>query len=221
MSAAALSQIRRLGQAMRPSQIRNVAHVVRLPRFRFRQSWLRWTAVVAGIAVIAVGIVLAIRYMQTPAVLLDDNAPLSPYDALYRVSGTPPSGPRTGLWIEIPDLHVALPIVEGDGSDNIPKWEALHFPGTAEPGAPGNSYLYAHGIRGMFGELLKAKVGEEVDLRDYTTHTHMTFHISRVVGLIKYNDVSWIYEASSTPLLTLQTCVGADFKSDRWVVQAS
>jgi hypothetical protein len=58
-------------------------------------------------------------------------------------------------------------------------------------------------------------------LHDYTSGEQRTFHVSRVIGRTKYNDVSWIYETSSTPLLTLQTCIGADINTDRWVVQAA
>jgi hypothetical protein len=46
-------------------------------------------------------------------------------------------------------------------------------------------------------------------------------HISRVVGRTAWNDTSWITAFSPVPLLTLQTCVGADLHSDRWIVQAT
>ena len=185
-----------------------------------RRRWVRRLALFGGFATVVTGIVLAVMFMSTPAALLDDG-PISPYDAAHTASVPQPVGVRTGLWIEISALHIALPIQEGDGSNHIPDWVALHYPGTAMPGDTGNSYLYAHGIRGMFGGLLKAKDGQAVVLHDYTTGEQRTFHVSRVVGRTKYNDVSWIYESSATPLLTLQTCIGADINTDRWVVQAA
>lgn len=133
-----------------------------------------------------------------------------------------PSQPRTGLWIEIPSLRISLPIREGDGrGDTAPQWQALHFPGTAQPGTPGNSYLYAHGLWGMFGALLYARRGDEVDVHDYGTGQIQKLHVDRVVGRIHWNDTSWIRYRSDRPTLTLQTCVDDNQHGDRFVVQAT
>jgi LPXTG-site transpeptidase (sortase) family protein len=186
------------------------------------RPWARRFFVMAGLAGAVVGVVLAVQFMQTPALLLDQpGGPISAYAASYGPSSTMSDAPRTGLWIEVPALSFALPIREGDGSDHIPDWVALHYPGTAAPGNAGNSYLYAHGLRGMFGTLLLAKDGEAVMLHDYTTGIVRTMHISRVVGRTRWNDVSWITTFSGVPMLTLQTCVGAETQSDRWVVQVT
>jgi sortase (surface protein transpeptidase) len=188
-------------------------------------AWVRWTrrvVVLGGLAAAVVGIVFAIQFMHTPALLLDQPSdPINAYAAAHSASPSPPDVPRTGLWIEVPALGIALPIRAGDGSDNIPDWVALHYPGTADPGNAGNSYLYAHGLRGMFGTLLYAQTNQEVDLHNYTTGVVRRLHISRVVGRTAWNDTSWITEFSPVPLLTLQTCVGADTHSDRWIVQAT
>jgi sortase (surface protein transpeptidase) len=74
---------------------------------------------------------------------------------------------------------------------------------------------------GMFGPLLFAKDGEQVNLHNYLTGSVQTLHITHIVGRVAYNDVSWIQETSSTPLLTLQTCIGPDINTDRWIVQAT
>lgn len=126
-----------------------------------------------------------------------------------------------GLWIEVPSLKIGLPIREGDGGNQIPQWVALHYPGTAAPGAPGNSYLYAHGLWGMFGGLLFARPGDEVDLHDYTAGTVRAMHVSRVVGRTRWNDTSWIHQRTSAPTLTLQTCIDLDVHGDRFVVQVT
>jgi LPXTG-site transpeptidase (sortase) family protein len=183
------------------------------------RRWLRRLSVLTGAGVVGLAIFLVVQFMQTPAIELQ-GPPISQYAATHTATGSLPTV-RTGLWILIPDLKVALPIREGDGSNNIPDWAAMHYPGTAEPGQNGNSYLYAHGLWGMFGPLLFAHDGEQVLLHNYTTGASMTFHISRIVGRVRWNDVSWIYEGSSTPLLTLQTCIGADPHTDRWIVQAT
>ena len=197
---------------------------------------------VLGAAVSATGILLAVVYMRTPSVLLekpapgesgalhhrgadalDDviaNLPVSPYEQSHPAPPRPPQ-PRTGLWVEIPALDIALPVQDGDGSNKIPYWVALRYPGTAAPGAPGNSYLYAHGIRGMFGALLLSHKGDIVLLHDYSANSVKTLHVSRVVGRVRYNDVSWIKLKASDPLLTLQTCIDDNLQGDRFIVQAA
>jgi LPXTG-site transpeptidase (sortase) family protein len=177
---------------------------------------LRIAAVLTGLAAAITGTVFAISFMNTPAVLLE-QPPISDYAATHTATGSLPAV-RTGLWIEIPALKIALPIREGDGSNNIPDWVALHYPGTAQPGTPGNSYLYAHGLWGMFGGLLEAKEGEAVLLHDYTRQTIEVMHISYVVGHVAYNDMAWIHNTTPQTQLTLQTCIGAEWNTDRWIV---
>jgi LPXTG-site transpeptidase (sortase) family protein len=94
------------------------------------------------------------------------------------------------------------------------------YPGTANPGSPGNSYIYAHGYWEMFGGLLYARVGDAVYLHDYSTGSVVTFKINRVIGRTNAGDVSWIKWRSSLPVLTLQTCTGYSPTSDRYIVQA-
>jgi len=191
---------------------------------------LRFFAVLGGIAAVLGGVVMAIQYMQTPEILLDHQKPpteaelraISPYANAYG-GGTAPNGQRVGLWVEIPALKIYLPIKEGDNSNSIkiPDWTAFHYPGTAMPGAYGNSYIYAHGTWGRFGALLLAKDGEEVNLHNYNDGSVQTFHISQVVGKIKWNDVSYMQKTTPYPELTLQTCVGANYYTDRWIVIAT
>ncbi len=199
-----------------------------------RILWLRRLGVLGGLGALVAGGLLAFQYMQTPAILLDNPGAqaqsainpdalqaLSPYAASHSANGHMPSGPRVGEWIEIPAVSIALPVRDGDGSNHIPDWVALHYPGTAPPGSPGNSYIYAHGLWGMFGALLFAGEGAQVNLHNYTTGAVQVFHITKVVGKVRWNDVSYIYQHSTTPLLTLQTCIGANFNTDRWIVQAA
>jgi LPXTG-site transpeptidase (sortase) family protein len=132
-----------------------------------------------------------------------------------------PAQPRTGLWIEIPALQIALPVHEGDGSDRVPQWQALHYPGTVAPGLQGSSYVYAHGLWGMFGGLLFARSGDEVGLRDYGRGSTQVMHVSKVVGKVAWNDTSWIHVTASQPTLTLQTCVDDNVHGNRYIVHAS
>jgi LPXTG-site transpeptidase (sortase) family protein len=117
-------------------------------------------------------------------------------------------------------LGIALPLAKGDGSvNNIPLWKALVYPGTAWPGKPGNSYIYAHAQWGMFANLLYARVGDEGYIHDYTTGQVQTFHVSRVVGEIVYNDGTWLHYEASRPTLTLQTCTDWNSTGKRFVIQ--
>jgi len=126
---------------------------------------------------------------------------------------------RSGLWIELPGLSIALPIQKGDGSNNIPQWKALVYPGTAWPGEAGNSYVYAHGYWEMFGPLLYAKPGDAAYLHNYDTGAMRNLHVSRVVGRVPYNDSKWLALKTAVPTVTLQTCVDYNPKGDRYIVQ--
>ena len=191
-----------------------------------------------GVILVGTGIYLAVSFTREPAVVLehpgssaslpqqavaslaDRLQQISPYARSHQAPARP-AQPRRGLWIQVPAVGIDLPVAEGDGSNNIPYWKTLIYPGSAYPGTAGNSYVYAHGIWGMFGGLLLTSPGEHVYLHDYTSGRVDDFVISRVVGKVAYNDMRWLEARSSTPLLTLQTCIGWDLKGDRFVVLAS
>jgi LPXTG-site transpeptidase (sortase) family protein len=195
------------------------------------------TFIAGGVCLMVTGTLLALVFAKVPAIVLEHpgagaSAPqqalatlanrleeISPY-ARQHVAPARPRQARTGLWIEIPSVGIGLPVEPGDGSDNIPYWQALWYPGTAAPGSAGNSYIYAHGIWGMFGGLLFLHDGDHVYLHDYSAGTRQDFVVSKVVGDVAYNDVHWLKATSSSPLLTLQTCIGWDVKGDRYVVLA-
>ena len=198
-----------------------------------RQRILAVTSL-AGVVIMAVGVYMIVAFMRTPEIILEHpdftphqgsasvepSAALSAYAAGHHAPPRPDQ-PKTGTWIEIPALEIALPVQSGDGTDKIPYWVALRYPGTANPGDKGNSYLYAHGLWGMFGALLFAKGGQDVIVHDYTANTVKTLHITKVVGKVHYNDTTWIKYKADSPTLTLQTCVDNNPKGDRYVVQAS
>lgn len=130
--------------------------------------------------------------------------------------------PRTGIWIEIPALDIALPLAKGNGSSipaNIPLWKAFVYPGTPWPGQPGNSYIYAHAQWGMFANLLYARVGDAGYIHDYGSGKVQTFHVSRVIGQVRYNDGTWLHYQASRPTLTLQTCMDWKPTGNRYIVQ--
>lgn len=205
-------------------------------------------AAAAGLLLTAGGAYLTVAYLRTPAVALQHAPPPGvPADVPQQLlpllarlpadiaPGTPialnaPSVPkraaataaaRHGTWIEIPALGIALPIREGRVNGAIEPWVAEHFPTTVAPGQPGNSYLYSHGLWGMFGGLIWAQRGEAVGIHDYATGRVLTFHVTRVVGAVRWNDYSWIDTSSERPMLTLQTCIDYNPHGDRWIVEAA
>jgi LPXTG-site transpeptidase (sortase) family protein len=205
---------------------------------------MRRIAVVVGAIVVAVSASALIYQAVTPAPILGHPDPhgdglVAKIPGLQAIenlgSSTSPQGasrshmpspvavvlpPRTGLWIEMPVLGIALPLSKGDGSvSNIPLWKALVYPGTAWPGKPGNSYIYAHAQWGMFANLLYARMGDTAYIHDYGTGKIQTFHVSRVVGQIPYDDGTWLHYQASKPTLTLQTCMDWNTKGNRYVVQ--
>jgi LPXTG-site transpeptidase (sortase) family protein len=160
------------------------------------------------------------RPLPRPKELAASLAQISSY-AANRPVETRPAQPHTGLWVEIPSLQISLPVREGDGGDRVPQWQAMHYPGTVAPGTQGNSYVYAHGLWGMFGGLLFARSGDEVDLRDYSTGRTQVLHVTRVVGKVAWDDTRWIHVTASQPTLTLQTCVDDNVRGSRFIVQAT
>ena len=129
----------------------------------------------------------------------------------------------TGYRLQIPRLRIDLPLAEGDVARDIdlqqtPEGFAFHLPGTAIPGAGGNTYLYAHARTGMFLALWNAKVGDVVfvstpDLRA------LKYVISEVHPRVAPDDVSWV-QPTTGERLTLQTSTGPDPGDPRFVVIA-
>lgn len=197
---------------------------------------------VMGLALTAVGTYSAYLFETEPPIVLGyrDPVPAATAPVLPPLVGAPlpaiaaPATPaaakapasvgkpvlRRGVWLEIPVLGIALPVERGQTAQPVPHWKALVYPGTAWPGQPGNSYVYAHGIWGEFGGLVYAKIGQPVYVHDYDTSQTEVLHVSRVVGQVPWNDASWLEETSSAPLLTLQTCLESVPKSPLWIVQA-
>jgi LPXTG-site transpeptidase (sortase) family protein len=209
---------------------------------------VRRLGIVAGVVVAAVAATGLLSYELTPTPLLGHRDPhstgvaaiaqdvVAQSDILIAqlpgsvgspaVPAPPPSvtdtAPRHGFWIEMPTLSIALPVQQGDGSDRIPMWKALVYPGTAWPGGAGYSYVYAHAYWGMFGGLLYARPGDVAYLHDYDAGTVTAMHVTKVVGRVPYGDTRWIARpANGAHILTLQTCVDYNPKGDRFIVQLS
>ena len=143
------------------------------------------------------------------------------------VSATPAPtiGPITdGYRIQMARLGIDLPIAEGDlyrdtVEQQTPENLAFHFPGTAIPGAVGNSYIYAHARRGMFLTLWNARIGDEVKI---TTPAggELKFVVTDVYRSVPPADTSWL-QPTDVERLTLQTSTGPNREDPRFVVIAA
>jgi len=138
--------------------------------------------VLAGVLLLAVGIALVAggglprAGSVAPIALPSPTASATPGPTASAgatsVAPTPAAtiGPiPDGYRVLVPRLGIDLPIAEGDVERDVvvqktPENFAFHFPGTAIPGTPGNSYLYAHARQGMFLSLWNARVGDQVSI---------------------------------------------------------
>ena len=187
-------------------------------------------AVLAGTLLLAVGIALvAGSAMPRAGPVAPLAVPSARASATFAptVSATPAPtiGPiPDGYRIQMPRLGIDLPIAEGDlyrdtVEQQTPENFAFHFPGTAIPGAIGNSYIYAHARRGMFLTLWNARIGDEVKI---TTPAggELTFVVTDVYRSVPPADTSWL-QPSDVERLTLQTSTGPNREDPRFVVIAA
>ena len=187
-------------------------------------------AVLAGTLLLAVGIALvAGSAMPRAGPVAPLAVPSARASATFAptVSATPAPtiGPiPDGYRIQMPRLGIDLAIAEGDlyrdtVEQQTPENFAFHFPGTAIPGAIGNSYIYAHARRGMFLTLWNARIGDEVKI---TTPAggELTFVVTDVYRSVPPADTSWL-QPSDVERLTLQTSTGPNREDPRFVVIAA
>ena len=110
--------------------------------------------------------------------------------------------------ISIKALGISLPIIPATVTNN--HWQtteagASYLTSSPLPGEKGNSVIYAHNWRSLFGNLVNAKVGQEVVVT-YPDGTKKTF-------VIEYTSVvtpseSTILAPSTDKRITLYTCTG-------------
>ncbi len=119
--------------------------------------------------------------------------------------------------IAIPRLSIDLPVVRGDGVD-APLGKAAHYPDTGWPHGGTNIYLYAHARDGMFINLWKAKVGDEIDLTLVDGSTAV-YTVSEVLPKVPWDALSYL-DPTPTEQLTLQTCTSYEETAPRFLVIA-
>ena len=121
--------------------------------------------------------------------------------------------------IFIKDLGINLPIIPSEVKNN--QWEttengASYLLSSPVPGDSGNSIIYAHNWASLFGNLVRARTGEEVDV-EFADKSVRKFSIAYTTTVTP--DQSSILAPSKDRRITLYTCTGW-FDSKRFVVVA-
>jgi len=114
----------------------------------------------------------------------------------------------------VPTVGIDIPVIQGDGV-HIPLFEAMHYPGTAQPGAGSSSLFYAHGQKGMFYGLYSAKLGDEIravradgSVVRYTVHS---------IVQVPWNDLS-VLKPTPYEQIILLTCTSYDPYTPRLLI---
>ncbi|MCG7384427.1 class D sortase [Paenibacillus sp. ACRRY] len=121
--------------------------------------------------------------------------------------------------IEIKDIEVKLPILEGATQQNM-KHAAVHMSETASLGQPGNAAIAAHRAHAkgrLFNRLDEVKLGDEVLIR--TQGEQYRYEIIRI-KMVEPTDLSVLQGEGDDCLLTLITCDPLINPTHRLIVQA-
>jgi sortase A len=127
----------------------------------------------------------------------------------------PTPGPEQAIRIQIPDIGVDAPIVEGDNWESLKQGSGHHL-GSANPGESGNCVISAH--NDIFGEIFRDL--PDLDLGD-EVFVHTASQVYRYVvtqkRIIEPTEVSVMHPTSS-PVLTLISCYPYGIDTHRIVV---
>ena len=112
------------------------------------------------------------------------------------------------IQIIIPALNINLPIYPAEIKNN--KWEATtkgvsYLTSSPIPGEKGNSILYGHNWPNILGNLVKAQVGQEIQII-FADQTSKTFVIKNI-AIVKPNETQ-VLSQTDDQRITLYTCTG-------------
>lgn len=121
--------------------------------------------------------------------------------------------------LTISDLGITLPIYPAEVTNN--KWQTTdkgvsYLTSTPIPGNEGNSVIYGHNWHNLLGNLLKAKIGQQITVV-FSDGSKRNFKIS-FIQEVGPNQTD-ILKSSSDKRITLYTCSGI-LDSKRFVVTA-
>ncbi len=112
-------------------------------------------------------------------------------------------GPKQAIRLQIPAIGQDVPIVEGDGWEQLKKGVGHHI-GSTNPGQAGNIVLSAHNdIYGeIFRDLIDLEIGDEVIL--FTERESFTYLVTQI-EIVEPTQVEFM-EATADPTVTLISC---------------
>jgi sortase A len=115
----------------------------------------------------------------------------------------PTQGPNHAIRLQIPKISKDVPVVEGDGPEQLKKGVG-HYIYSANPGEDGNVVLSAHNdIHGeIFRDLDQLDVGDLVIL--FSARQSYTYAVQDVL-IVEPSQVEYL-EASEEPIVTLISC---------------
>ncbi len=129
----------------------------------------------------------------------------------------PTPGPEQAVRIQIPDISVDAPVIQGDGWEQLKKGVGQHA-GTPNPGQSGNMVLSAH--NDVFGEIFrdldKLAVGNEITV--FTSQKSYRYTIQE----IRFVEPTAVEVMANTqePVVTLISCYPYLVDNQRVVVKA-
>jgi sortase A len=128
----------------------------------------------------------------------------------------PTPGPKQANRIQIPAISVDMPVVQGDGWEQLKKGVGQHV-GTANPGQDGNVVLSAH--NDIFGEIFRRldelEAGDEVIL--FTNQRAYTYVVTSL-KIVEPTQVD-VMDRTNEPMVTLISCYPYLVDDQRIVVQ--
>jgi LPXTG-site transpeptidase (sortase) family protein len=126
------------------------------------------------------------------------------------------SASHENLRVNVPELGIDLPVVEGDGYD-APLYQAAHYPGMPWPGEGGRSVIYAHARKGMFGPLFTAHVGHHVQIAG--PPGTRKYVVTEYYPRWPITDLKWLRPADHEELVLI-TCTTYNYNDPRIIVVA-
>lgn len=182
-----------------------------------RRTWPVWLLML-GLVVVAAGVVLFLGRQAAPTKQAALPLTTSPAPVISDFpSATPLATSPVGERIQVPALHIDLPLVAGDGY-NAPLYKAATYPTLKLPGQGGRSFIYAHARVGMFGPLFNAQVGQEVDIIR-PDGAPLRYRITQYYRSWPISDLRWLQPAGHEELI-LSTCTTYNYNDPRIVAVA-
>ena len=179
-----------------------------------------------GAGLIVAGAVLLVVTIRNHAVNIvsapSQHSPVAMVPApapAVQASAPAPQGYITGTptGISIPSLGLNLPVIPGYFDASTQEWTLtttkVQFatPSTPPNNRSGNTFMYGHARRNIFGSLPKLQSGDVAIVT--TDNGHKFYYTLASTQVVDPTDAAAALHDSDKPTLTLQTCVGLLYQS--------